>query len=57
MENCAQCKTQETQMYQNGVPICLACATDKAAKIDPIERVPTYGATDGTGSSLPKDLK
>ena len=29
MALCAQCKTQETQMYENGLPICLACATDK----------------------------
>ena len=31
MATCAHCKTQETELYENGTPICLACATDKAA--------------------------
>jgi hypothetical protein len=26
MATCAHCKTQETQLFQNGVPICLDCA-------------------------------
>jgi hypothetical protein len=26
MATCAHCKTQETQLYENGVPICLDCA-------------------------------
>ena len=29
MARCAYCKTQETQTYENDVPICIACATDK----------------------------
>ena len=33
-------------MYENGVPICLACATDKAAKITPAERATAYGTMD-----------
>ena len=41
MAKCAYCKTQETEMYEkNGVPICLACATDKAAKITRDKRAP-----------------
>src|SRR5450432_3332162 len=56
MATCAHCKTQETGMYESGVPICLACATDKAAKIKPVERGAAYGTMDGTGT-LPKDLE
>jgi hypothetical protein len=26
MASCAHCKTEETQLYENGVPICLKCA-------------------------------
>ena len=26
MATCAHCKTQETHLYEKGVPICLACA-------------------------------
>ncbi len=54
MAQCAQCKTQETQVYDNEVPICLACATDKAANIN---RSAGYGTMDGTGSNLQDDLK
>ena len=32
MAKCAYCKKQETQTYENGVPICIACATDKAVE-------------------------
>ena len=32
MAKCVHCKTQETEMYEKGVPICLACATDKAVQ-------------------------
>jgi len=28
MARCARCKKQETQTYDNGLPICIACATD-----------------------------
>jgi hypothetical protein len=44
-------------MYENGIPVCLACATDIAAKIAPAERATAYGTMDGTGSALPKDFK
>lgn len=57
MAICAHCRTQETQMYENGIPVCLACATDIAAKIAPAERATAYGTMDGTGSALPKDFK
>jgi len=29
MALCAHCKKQETRTYDNGTPICIACATDK----------------------------
>ena len=32
MAKCAHCKKQETQMYEKGVPLCIACATDKAVE-------------------------
>lgn len=58
MAICAHCKTQETEVYEkNGAPICLACATDKAADIQRVERATAHSAMDGTGINLPKDLK
>ena len=58
MALCAQCKTQETQTYENGLPICLACATDKAAKIEPVKRATSIlGTTATTGRNLRRDLK
>ena len=56
MAQCAHCNTQETQMYENGVPICLACATDKAANIKHFEPSTAYGTMDGTGGNLPEEL-
>jgi hypothetical protein len=53
MANCAQCKNEETQMYESGVPICLACATDKAANIKREERPRSSGTMDETASYLP----
>ena len=32
MPTCVHCKTEETQLYQNGVPICLQCADAYEAK-------------------------
>ena len=40
MATCAHCKKQETELYENGVPICIACATDKA-----VERASTANDT------------
>ena len=57
MAICALCKTQETELYDSGVPICLACATDKAAKIRRDERATAHSARDGAGGNLPKELK
>ena len=56
MAICAHCKTQETQLYENGVPLCLACATDVAAKINRFELDPAHRMVDGAGS-LPKEVK
>jgi hypothetical protein len=51
MAICAQCETQETNLYENGIPICLACATDKAAGVRREHRPNGPGTTDGTGTS------
>ena len=40
MAKCAHCITQETELYENGTPICLACATDKD-----VQRVTTNGTS------------
>jgi uncharacterized protein (DUF1501 family) len=32
MATCDHCKTEETQSYENSVPICLTCATIRDAK-------------------------
>ena len=44
MATCALCKAQETQLYENGVPVCLKCSDErdnKASKKPP-----------GTGQSI-----
>ena len=43
MATCAHCTKQETELYENGVPICIACATDRA--------VQRAAAPNGTGHS------
>lgn len=53
MAICAHCKTQETEMYQTGVPVCIACATDNDAD----RAANPYGKTDGKASSLLEDPK
>jgi hypothetical protein len=57
MAQCAQCETQETNLYENGVPICLACATDKAAGIRREHRSNGNGTTDRKGDNLPEGTK
>ena len=54
MATCAHCKHQETELYEHGVPICIACATDKA-----VERASTANGTSHgrTHRDLPEDLK
>ena len=32
MERCAFCKTEDTALYENGVPICLKCVAAREAK-------------------------
>jgi hypothetical protein len=53
MATCAHCKTQETDLFDNGVPICIACATNKDAKAKPMERATAYGKM----GKMPDDLK
>lgn len=56
MATCFHCKTQETQLYENGVPICIACANgrDKKAKQDHYKTAPS---ADGIGHSTGAFLK
>ena len=35
MATCAFCKTQETHLYENGVPICLKCIEARSFKRKP----------------------
>lgn len=35
MATCARCNTQETQLYENGVPICLDCADGRTKRKPP----------------------
>jgi hypothetical protein len=56
MAICAYCKTQETETFENGVPICLACSTDKAAHVN--RKLPAdTRATNARTTELPEDLK
>jgi len=49
MAICARCKSQETQLYENGVPICLDCADGRTK--------PNPPATDQqTGATLLQDI-
>jgi hypothetical protein len=39
MATCAKCKTEETEFYESGVPICFACANARQEiKLDKMER-------------------
>ena len=40
MALCAYCKTEETELFESDVPICLSCsnARDKKSKTDTMER-------------------
>ena len=35
MATCFHCKTEETQLYENGVPVCLRCANSPPIKRKP----------------------
>jgi hypothetical protein len=35
MATCASCKTQETELYENGVPACLKCIEARSIKRKP----------------------
>jgi hypothetical protein len=49
MATCAHCKTQETQLYEDGVPICIPCANAvQEAKLDGIERASAAAAGGGS---------
>ena len=48
MATCFHCKTEETALYENGVPICIACANARDAKIKQGDR--KWGAAANGGS-------
>jgi hypothetical protein len=59
MAICAHCKTQETVLYDSGVPICLACANTQEAAAKQNSR---FVATNGNNQAKPagtlsEDLK
>jgi hypothetical protein len=61
MALCSRCKA-ETELYDNGVPICLSCANAKDAKIKQGTRAWAAaangnGQTHSTFGIVPEDLK
>jgi len=45
MAICAKCKTEETEVYEAGVPICIPCANvQQEAKLDTLERASSASA-------------
>ena len=58
MATCAVCKTKETQLYENGVPICTGCVNwqQAKAKLDEIRRN-VANAIDGNDSNDQPNLR
>jgi hypothetical protein len=50
VELCVNCKTQETDVYENGVAICIACSSERDAKSK------GHKATYGVHATLLQDL-
>jgi hypothetical protein len=45
MATCAKCKTEETEWYESGVPMCFSCANARQeAKLDSMERASAASA-------------
>ena len=54
MATCGYCKTQQTQLYEDGVPICIMCSNAiQEAKLDGIEKA--SAATAGAGGNTRAD--
>lgn len=53
MAICAVCKTRETCLYENGVPICIVCANikEKNGKLESIERLAIVNGNSKTAQS------
>ena|SRR6266853_1040966 len=48
MAICADCKTEETDLYENGVPICLKCEQKRKAKSSDVRTVLVSGIVEAT---------
>jgi hypothetical protein len=59
MAICAHCKTEETELFESNVPICLACANarDARSKKDTPERAAAANADGHLDPIVPGDLK
>jgi len=63
MAICANCKHEETQLYEDGVPICIPCANaEQEAKLDGIEKAYAVAAGgdghyDGRFGQIPECLR
>jgi hypothetical protein len=63
MAKCTYCKTQETQLYEDGVPICIVCSNRiQEAKLDCIEKASAAAAggssrADARFGNVPEYLK
>ena len=51
MAVCSVCKTEETQLHENGVPICIGCVNAQEKKQDEIKRKAAASAG-GNGDQL-----
>jgi hypothetical protein len=45
MATCAHCETEETELYENGVPFCLRCTDTPSVKREPPATMREIGAT------------
>jgi hypothetical protein len=36
MTKCAHCKLEDTELYENGIPLCLKCSDKREAKTEPL---------------------
>ena len=54
MALCAQCKTQDTDLYMHGVPICMACANKRDLKIQQAVYEEAVRRANRDGARVPK---
>ena len=53
MATCVVCKTQETQLYENSVPICIGCVKRQETKQDEIKRKHIHAIDSYDGNDEP----